>query len=186
MAALPDQGAEEPRFERIRAQGNALLANVGAIEESVAEGFLLTERSEALRAEIAALQRELAAALIPAIDDQLFYTMTGYRELGEAPAPRAVHMSEEEFNRYRHMAGLQANATIAIQLLASAFDLSDVALLEPLRERFEASRRQDRARLVSPGRHAPPCQDCTRLVPSRRSGSGPGSRLRFAGSRTFS
>ena len=37
------------------------------------------------------------------------------------------------------MAGLQANATIAIQLLASAFDVSDIALLEPLRERFEAS-----------------------------------------------
>ena len=139
VAALPDQGAEEPRFERIRAQGNALLANVGAIEESVAEGFLLAERSRALRAEIAALQRELAAALVPAIDDQLFYTMTGYRELGEAPAPRAVHRSEDEFNRYRHMAGLQANATIAIQLLASAFDVSDIALLEPLRERFEAS-----------------------------------------------
>ena len=139
VAALPDQGAEESRFERIRAQGNALLANVGAIEESVAEGFLLAERSQTLRAEIAALQRELAAALIPAIDDQLFYTMTGYRELGEAPAPRAVHGSEDEFDRYRHMAGLQANATIAIELLASAFDVSDIALLEPLRERFEAS-----------------------------------------------
>ena len=139
VAALPDQGADEARFERIRAQGGALVENVGAIEDSVAEGFLLTERSTALRAEIETLQRELADALIPAIDDQLFYAMTGYRELGEAPAPRAVHLSEEEFTRYRHMAGLQANATIAIQLLASAFDLSDIALLEPLRERFESS-----------------------------------------------
>ena len=139
VAALPDQGADEARFERIRAQGGALVENVGAIEQSVAEGFLLTERSTALRAEIETLQRELADALIPAIDDQLFYAMTGYRELGEAPAPRAVHLSEGEFTRYRHMAGLQANATIAIQLLASAFDLSDIALLEPLRERFESS-----------------------------------------------
>ena len=139
VAALPDQGEEAARFERIRTQGSALVANVGAIEESVAEGFLLVQRSQALRAEIAALQRELADALIPAIDDQLFYTMTGYRELGEPPAPRAVHGSEAEFDRYRHMAGLQANATIAIELLASAFDVSDIALLEPLRERFEAS-----------------------------------------------
>ena len=139
VAALPDQGANEARFERIRVQGSALVANVRAIEESVAEGFLLAERSRALRVEIEALQRELAEALIPAIDDQLFYAMTGYRELDEAPAARADHLSEEEFNRYRHMAGLQANATIAIQLLASAFDVSDIALLEPLRERFESS-----------------------------------------------
>ena len=139
VAALPDQGPDVARFERIREQGSALVANVRAIEESVAEGFLLAERSHTLRVEIETLQRELADALIPAIDDQLFYAMTGYRELGEAPAPRAAHMSEEEFSRYRHMAGLQADATIAIQLLASAFDLSDTALLEPLRERFEAS-----------------------------------------------
>ena len=139
VAALPDQGADEARFERIRAQGGALVANVRAIEESVAEGFLFTERNTALRSEIETLQRELADALIPAIDDQLFYAMTGYRDLGAAPAPRAVHLSEGEFTRYRHMAGLQVNATIAIQLLASAFDLSDIALLEPLRERFESS-----------------------------------------------
>ena len=139
VAALPDQGAEVARFERIRTQGTALLANVSAIEQSVSEGFLLAERSTALLAEIETLQRALSDALIPAIDDQLFYAMTGYRELGEAPAPRAEHLSEEEFTRYRHMSGLQANATIAIQLLASAFDLSDIALLEPLRERFESS-----------------------------------------------
>ena len=138
VAALPDQGAEVARFERIRAQGIALLANVRAIEQSVSEGFLLAERSTRLRAEIETLQRALSDSLIPAIDDQLFYAMTGYRELGEAPAPRAEHLSEEEFTLYRHMSGLQANATIAIQLLASAFDLSDIALLEPLRERFES------------------------------------------------
>ena len=33
MAALPNQDAEDARFERIRAQGSALVANVGAIEE---------------------------------------------------------------------------------------------------------------------------------------------------------
>ena len=139
VAALTRQGADEARFERIRAQGDALIANVGAIEASVAERFALAERSEALGAEIAVLQKKLADALIPAIDDQLFYAMTGYRELGEAPAPRALHLSEEAFTRYRHMAGLQANATIAIQLLTSAFDLADAPLLEPLRERFEST-----------------------------------------------
>ena len=139
LAVLTRRGADAARFERIRAQGGALIANVRAIEDSVAERFSLAERSEALRAEIAVLQHELADALIPAIDDQLFYAMTGYRKLGEEPAPRALHLSEEAFTRYRHMAELQENATIAIQLLTRAFDLSDAPLLEPLQERFESA-----------------------------------------------
>ena len=139
LAVLTQRSADAARVERIRAQGDALIANVRAIEDSVAERFSLAERSEALRAEIAVLQHELANALIPAIDDQLFYVMTGYRKLGAEPAPRALHLSEEAFTRYRHMAELQENATIAIQLLTRAFDLSDVPLLEPLQERFESA-----------------------------------------------
>ena len=139
VAALTRQGADAARSERISTQGDALIANVRAIEHSVAERFSLAERSETLRAEISVLQNALTDALIPAIDDQLFYVMTGYRDLSEKPAPRALHLSEEAFTRYRHMAGLQANATITIQLLTSAFDLSDARLLEPLRERFESA-----------------------------------------------
>ena len=139
VATLTRLGSDEERFGSIRVQGSALIANVRAIEDSVAERFSLVERSEVLRAEIAALQEQLSDVLIPAIDDQLFYAMTGYRGLGEAPVPRALHLSEEEFTRYRHMAGLQANATIAIQLLTSAFNLSDAPRLEPLRERFEST-----------------------------------------------
>ncbi len=139
LAILTRRGGDAARFERIRAQGEALIANVRAIEDSVAERFSLAERSQALRAEIAVLQNEFSDALIPAIDDQLFYAMTGYRKLGEEPAPRALHLSEETFTRYRHMAELQENATVAIQLLTRAFDLTDAPLLEPLRERFESA-----------------------------------------------
>ena len=139
LAALTQQGEEEERFSRIRAQGGTLISNIEAIESSVAERFDLQARSEALRAELAELRNELVGVLVPLIDDQLFYAMTGYRNLGEAPAPRSQHFSENEFECYRHLSALQADATIAIQLLASAFNLSDALLIEPLRERFEAA-----------------------------------------------
>ena len=100
---------------------------------------MLVEQSEALRAELAKVRNELAGVLVPLIDDQLFYAMTGYRNLGEAAAPRSQHFSEKEFERYRHLSALQADVTIAIQLLSSAFNLSDAPLIEPLRERFEAA-----------------------------------------------
>ena len=139
LAALTQQRGEEARFVRIRAHGNALIENITAIDSSVAERFALSARSETLRAELAELRSEMGGILVPAIDDQLFYAMTGYRILGEAPAPREQHFSAAQFDRYRHLAELQGDATIAIQLLASAFNLSDAPLIEPLRERFEAA-----------------------------------------------
>ncbi len=139
LAALMQQGGEAEGFHRIRAQGSALISNIEAIQGSVAERFSLAERSEALRGELAELRNELAGVLITVIDDQLFYVMTGYRNLGEMPAPREQYFSKVEFDRYRYLAALQADATIAIELLSSTFNVSDAPLIEPLRERFEAA-----------------------------------------------
>ena len=140
LAALTQQSGDEERFSRIRAHANTLISNIAAIEQSVAERFVLIERSEALRAELAEVRDVLVGALVPVIDDQLFYAMTGYRNLGEVPAPREQHFSEAEVDRYRHLSELQSDVTIAIQLLASAFNLSDAPLISPLRERFEAAK----------------------------------------------
>ncbi len=139
LTALTRQEGEEELFARIRANGTALIANIAAIDLSVAERFALSAQSAALRKELDAVRAEVDSLLIPAIDDQLFYAMTGYRTLDEAASPRQEHFSAAEFDRYRHLADLHGDATIANQLLASAFNLADAALIEPLRERFEAA-----------------------------------------------
>ncbi len=140
LAALTQQGGEEERFSRIRDQGGTLISNIEEIECSIAELFVLQKQNETLRAELAQVRNELVGVMVPLIDDQLFYAMTGYRNLGEAPASPAQHLSRQEFNHYRHLSALQADATTAIQLLSSAFNLSDAPLIEPLRERFEAAK----------------------------------------------
>ena len=132
-----DEGAG--RFGRIRAYSDMLISNIQALRGEVAASFDLTERREALRLELEDLRARLDGILVPAIDNQLFYTMTGYRELGDPPAPRAEHFSEGEFGRYRYLAELQADATLTTQLLATAFTLRQASLIEPLRERFEAA-----------------------------------------------
>ncbi|MYK41772.1 MAG: HAMP domain-containing protein, partial [Gemmatimonadetes bacterium] len=139
LAALTQQGAAEERFARIRAHGDTLIANINAIEASVSKRFELNARSRALYNDLEALQNKLIVILIPAIDDQLFYAMTGYRTLGEPPAPRAQHLSEAELSLYRDLAELQEGTTTATRLLASAFNLSDARLLEPLQERFDST-----------------------------------------------
>jgi signal transduction histidine kinase len=178
LAALTQQGEEEERFSRIRAQGGTLISNIEAIESSVAELFVLQERSEALRAELAKVRNELVGVMVPLIDDQLFYAMTGYRNLGEAPASPAQHLSREEFDHYRHLAALQADATTAIQLLSSAFNLSDAPLIEPLRERFEAAKDRIEWSLSALGtarartQIAPICARLYQLGPEEQGGFG--------------
>ena len=136
LAALSMGGGDHAD---IRATGTALIDNIAAIESSVAERLALAERGTTILAEVAALQDGLVRTLVPAIDDQLFYTMTGYRNLGAPPAAREDRLSEAEVDRYRQLADLYADATMAIQLLASAFDLADKARLDPLRDRFQAT-----------------------------------------------
>ncbi len=151
LAALAQSGEAGRRFNRILADGRALMSNIDSIEDSVAERFRLADNSEALRIELGQLQSALVGILVPAIDNQFFYAMTGYRDLGEGPAPRGLHFREDEVNRYRHLTELHADATIATQLVASAFNLSDMPLLEPLRERFEAAAGRIDRRLAALG-----------------------------------
>ena len=138
LAVIEEMEAGEAPFERIQAHSDTLISNITALRDEVAASFELVQRREALRLELEELRVQLDNIMIPAIDDQLFYTMTGYRELGSPPESRSEHFSEGEFGRYRYLAELQADATLSTQLMASAFTLTEASLVEPLRERFEA------------------------------------------------
>ncbi len=138
LAVLEQTHSEDERLARIRARSQTLISNVEAIRSQRTELFRVASEREILKNELAELRSQLGDTVVPAIDDQLFYIITGYRELGEPPARLEEHFSEEEFNRYRHLSELQSNANIATELLANAFTLSEAESLEPLRERFEA------------------------------------------------
>ena len=133
----------DDRFEQIRINAQTvlfrLLFNIDAIEGTMPELFLLNTGTEELRLELIDLRSRLDDIIVPEIDDQLFYQLTGYRILGEPPVARVQHLSESEFNRYRHLAGLRADTTLATQLLSSAFSVSNAALIEPLQESFESA-----------------------------------------------
>ena len=142
FAVLNRDSGDEDRTLRLRRHADTLLANIDTIKRERFDLFDFNERRQALRTELADLRGSLEGVIVPAIDDQLFYTMTGLRTMDEDPPVRQVYFSEPELNRYRRLAELQADVNIATQLLASAFTLSSPALIEPLRERFEASARR--------------------------------------------
>ena len=140
LAILGQQGVGGDEFDRIQASSDTLRDNALEIEQERAEIFELTEHTEALRKELGEQLLPLVnRKLVPAVDDQLFFTMTGYSSREQAQAERVDYFSEDELRQYRHLADLQADAAIAAHLLESAFSVSEAPLLEPLRERFESS-----------------------------------------------
>ena len=139
LEAIASYSMENERFQRISESGNTLMSNIAMIEESVARRFILEDQSQLLRRELERLQSELTGILVPALDDQLFYTATGYRNIDEPAAPRSEYLSELELHRYRHLADLQAEATVSTRILSNVFNLVDADRLEPLLERFESA-----------------------------------------------
>ena len=139
LEAIAAYSMENERFQSISESGNTLMSNIAMIEESVARRFILEEQSQLLRRELERLQSELTGILVPALDDQLFYTTTGYRNIDEPAAPRSEYLSELELQRYRHLAELQTEATVSTRILSNVFNLVDADRLEPLLERFESA-----------------------------------------------
>ena len=143
LAELARRGedGDDDRSERLGELGAALSANIQEVLGAVLQRFALTNLREELRAELSGLVAELTGILVPAIDNQLFFAMTGYRSLDAAPAPREIHFSEREFTRYRRESELLADATAGAGILETMLNTEDASLLEPLRDRFEANAR---------------------------------------------
>ena len=139
MAVLEQSDSDDASVARIRESADTLIANIAEIRREVSERFDIAEQRTVQQAELVNLRAQVSDVLVPALDDQLFYTLTGHSELDTSPVPRSEHFSEDEVFRYRRLAELEADANITSDLLASAFALDDQSLLEPLRERFEAA-----------------------------------------------
>lgn len=131
--------ADPVRARRIGRNVEALENQIIEIRNKMGTVFFLNRRSDVLLEEMVALRAELEQVLIPAVDDELFYIITGRRELGSFIAPYAIHFSEEQFGTYRHLTALQADTNIALQQLSTVFSIFDPALVEAQAERFESS-----------------------------------------------
>ena len=138
LEASNEEGNAE-RVSRIRGYGETLIAGIERIEQEMPATFDLAAQEETLRVELAAAQDAVDLALVPSIDDQFFYLITGYRSLVKDPDEIEAYFTAEQLDHYRHLANLHTDAAQAGQVLASAFTVSDAAQVEPLRERFEAA-----------------------------------------------
>ena len=139
LAELRSEEDHTAIFLSIESNIDNLLNNIDAIRELRATHFELESRLGFLRRDLGDVRELLDELLVSEVDDQLFFTMTGFRTLGEPPVPTEEHFSVEQLARYRLLADLHAQSDGSALLLESAFSISAAALLEPLAESFESS-----------------------------------------------
>lgn len=130
--------SEQAQLERMQHKGKALIDNIELIRETVSERLKLRKVITIMRADLVSLQRSIVKILVPAIDDQLYFTITGYRGLDEPKADASIYRSEDSLLKYQNLAQLKEAASIGVTVLSNAFDIESVPLLEPQRERFGA------------------------------------------------
>lgn len=139
LSVMMENQGESEQARQIQSDGVVIIQNIERIKLLVRKRFELRESALDLRDELQGIQSEITPIIIKEIDDQMFYAITGYRSLDEAQSPRSAHFSEPEFLIYRRLFELREAAAVAVQLLSAAFIVTDPAMLEPLRERFEAT-----------------------------------------------
>lgn len=127
------------RAVEIAELGETLRDNIRKMEELVRTKFETDVRSTLLLAQLQGIEDETTNLLVHLIDSQLFYTVTGYKEIDDPPDARDIHFNEKELGRYRSLTELYRLSTLGTQLLASTFTEPDVARLEPLKESFEST-----------------------------------------------
>ena len=139
LSVMMENQGESEQARQIQSDGVAIIQNIERIKLLVRERFDLRESSLNLRDELRSIQSKITPIMINEIDDQMFYLMTGHRSLDAAESPRSAHFSEPEFLIYRRLFELREAAVVASQLLATTFVVTEAAMLQPLRERFEAA-----------------------------------------------
>ena len=85
MATLEEGDNERDRVVPIRGRADTLISNIEALEIETAGVSELITRREARQRELTEVRAQLDDALAPAIDDQLFYALTGYRATSRNP-----------------------------------------------------------------------------------------------------
>ncbi len=122
---------------KIRKTADQLVSNLDALQMSMVNLFTVTDLSEEFHIKLKAFDERLRLSLLPTIDDKFFFLVTGYHDLKEPPVPPDQHLTSGEISEYRHLANLERNSKIAIQLLTSSRTLEDPARIGVMQEQFE-------------------------------------------------
>jgi hypothetical protein len=132
--------ADMASLAAIRGASGELAQAIGRLDVAVGQQLYLRSQMQARIQDAIDAHRRLVERIAPLLDDATFYLVTGYLSLDD-PAPDSWEQrsSESVLLRYSAMATLDGEANLLVGLLTEAAGIPEIALMQPLRERFEAS-----------------------------------------------
>ena len=133
------QNPGDVHVQGIAEAADALERNITTITADMPHFYSLSRRIEVLQIQIPMLHDEVEGIIIPAIDDQLFFQVTGYRDFDTEPTDVITRTSGGELLLYRHLNALQADMAQVTELMGSALIASEADFVEPLIESFESA-----------------------------------------------
>ena len=136
---LLQENPDDIRVQRISEAADALERNIVTIIADMPHFYSLSWRIETLQVQIPTFYDDVEKIIVPAIDDQLFYQVTGYRDFDSEPEHVITRTSAEELLLYRHLNALQADVAQVTELMGSALIASEANFVEPLIESFESA-----------------------------------------------
>ena len=136
---LADENPGDTNVQGIAEAAKALKSNITTITADMPHYYSLTRRIGQLQSEIPALHDVTNSIILPAIDDQLFFQVTGFRDFDSDPTDAITRTSGGELLLYRHLNALQADIAQVSELMGSALIASEAAFVEPLIESFESA-----------------------------------------------
>ena len=136
---LPSDRMTSQQKGELSSLGSTIHANIKQVENLVSSRFSLQDEASRLLKELDEIQLSLTGILTPALDNQLFYLMTGFKTRDRARVSRSEALTEEELEKYRHYRELDEIKTECTRILASVFTISNADLIEPLLEQFESN-----------------------------------------------
>jgi class 3 adenylate cyclase len=150
VADATDHGIPKQLMSEIRSATGELSGVLDRLDQSVGRQLALRTELTERRDRAVELHRRLIEQLTPLLDDATLFLVTGYRDVNEfAPVPKDVRLLDTALLDYGAIAQLGIEGNLIGGLLAEAATTSDVNLLAPLRERFEAAAERFRSALVA-------------------------------------
>ena len=123
----------------IRENGTELQINIDQVKDLMSDRFKLISRGEDITTQVQSLQTEAATILPPAIDDQLFFAMTGYQQMRGLEAQSPQRLTAGAVDEYRHLVTIQGSFNEATRLLSSVLRINNLHQVPPLSQEFDAA-----------------------------------------------
>ena len=130
---------DHPTIGLIKENGEKIYANIAGVKDSMNERFKLLAQGVDLANRASDLQNQTQQILIPAIDDQLFYAMTSYRQREGVTATTPRRLSQLGVSEYRHLVTIHSSLLEATRLVASVRQVDSLFQVPPLRQEFDAA-----------------------------------------------